>query len=206
MQFDIYGDPLGLMAAHPLTPLLSIHHLDVIAPIFPGLSKLEGVRKLMKAAKAEQASMLQQTITYGRQRRYSFSISTGYVVRVYRGFMAPWELEEVPRTFLSWYGDKARSHFPFNIREIPSDPCKQATLFFMKDRRAKPTSEGLIETVYMKEDQSKKNLTACDTGLNPVERIRVRSTPLDYSWFEVIKSASKSFFPDYIYRTKLVLH
>ena len=66
----------------------------------------------------------------------------------------------------------------------------------MKDRRAKPTSEGLIETVYMKEDQSKKNLTACDTGLNPVERIRIRSTPLDYSWFEVIKSVSKSFFPD----------
>jgi hypothetical protein len=29
-------------------------------------------------------------------------------------------------------------------------------------------------------------MTGCDTRLQQVERIRVRSQPLDYSWFEVI--------------------
>ncbi|KAG0565734.1 hypothetical protein KC19_7G010900 [Ceratodon purpureus] len=179
-QFDIFGDPLGLMAAHPLTPLLSVHHLDVISPIFPNMSKVAAVQRLMNAAKAEQASMLQQTIVYGRHRKYSFSISSGYVVRAYAGFVAPWELEEVPRTFRSWYGDTARSHFPFNTREIPTEICKQPTLFYVHNR----TAGGLIETVYVKADQGGRNLTDCDSRLQQVENIRVRSQPLDYSWFE----------------------
>ena len=186
-QFDIFGDPLGLMAAHPLTPLLSIHHLDVIAPIFPNMSKVGAVRRLMNAAKVEQASMLQQTIVYGRHLKYSYSISSGYVVRAYEGFVAPWELEEVPRTFRSWYGDTARSHFPFNTREIPTDICKRPTLFYVHNRATERTSGGLIETLYMKEDHGTvRNMTGCDTRLQKVEIIRVRGQPLDYSWFEVI--------------------
>lgn len=190
LQFDIYGSALGLMAAHPLTPVLSIHHLDIIDAIFPNRTKISAVIHLMKAAKTEQASMLQQTIVYGRHRRYSFSISSGYVIQVYRGFMAPWELEEVSRTFLSWYFNRSPTHFPFNIREIPKDKCKQATLFYMKSVYPKRTSEGLIETVYVKEHPKKQNLTGCDEGLNPVERIRVRREPLDNSWFEVLSELS----------------
>lgn len=186
-QFDIFGDPLGLMAAHPLTPLLSIHHLDVIEPVFPNMSKVGAVRRLMRAAEVEQASMLQQTIVYGRHRKYSFSISSGYVVRAYAGFVAPWELEEVPRTFRSWYGATAQSHFPFNTRELPAEVCKQPTLFYVRDRAPERTSEGLIEAVYMKEDHGPvRNMTDCDRRLQQVERIRVRRQLLDYSWFEVI--------------------
>lgn len=183
-QFDIFGDPLGLMAAHPLTPLLSIHHLDVIAPIFPNMTKLGAVQRLMKAAKVEQASMLQQTIVYGRHRKYSFSISAGFVVRAYNGFVPPLELEEVPRTFRSWYGDTARSHFPFNTREFPTDICKQPTLFYVHNRTSKRTSEELIETIYMKENLPARNSTACDTKLNQVQKILVRSQRLNYAWFE----------------------
>lgn len=176
------------MAAHPLTPLLSIHHLDVIHPIFPNMSKVGAVQRLMKAAKVEQASVLQQTIVYGRHQKYSFSISSGYVVRAYAGFVAPWELEEVPRTFRSWYGDTARSQFPFNIRELPTDICRKPVLFYVKDQVPERTSHGLIETVYVKEDQWKdRNVTGCDTRLHQLQTIRVRRHPLDFSWFEVIQ-------------------
>ncbi|KAG0503015.1 hypothetical protein HPP92_003087 [Vanilla planifolia] len=34
-QFDVYGNLLGLLAAHPIAPLLTLHHLDVVETIFP---------------------------------------------------------------------------------------------------------------------------------------------------------------------------
>lgn len=182
-QFDIRGNPMGLLAAHPMTPVLSIHHLDIIGSLFPRKSRLVALRLLMRAARVEQASMFQQTITYAQQRRYSFSISSGYVVRVYQGFVAPWELEEAPRTFYSWYGSKNHDHFPFDVREIPDDPCEKPTLFFLSKRFLNNTASGCIETVYLKHRLSESNSNGCDERINSVERIRVRSTPLDHSWF-----------------------
>eukprot|EP00250_Pteridium_aquilinum_P001428 c11624_g1_i1 orf=556-1548(+) len=29
-QFDVHGDPFGLLAAHPITPFISMHHLDEV--------------------------------------------------------------------------------------------------------------------------------------------------------------------------------
>lgn len=180
---------MGLLAAHPLTPVLSIHHLDVIGALFPRRNRLAALRHLMKAARVDQAGMLQQTVTYSKRRRFSFSISSGYVVRVYRGFMPPWELEQVPRTFYSWYGSKSSSHFSFNVRDISEKPCEQPTLFFLVERRSLNTTSsepGLIETVYTKEHvKPAVNLTGCDQTLNPVEKIRVRGAPFSHARFEV---------------------
>ncbi|KAG0594680.1 hypothetical protein M758_UG099100 [Ceratodon purpureus] len=188
-QFDIYGDPMGLLAAHPMTPLLSVHHLDVIGSLSPKKNRLAALRQFVKAARVDEASMAQQTITYAKRRKYSFSISAGYVVRVYRGFMPPRQLEEVPRTFYSWYGSKNGSHFPFNVREIPDEPCQKPTLFVLSERTAIKTNTtsstlGLIETVYQKQLMPALNLTRCNDTLSSVERILVRGAPLNHAPFE----------------------
>ncbi len=182
MQFDVYGDAFGLLAVHPLVPLLSIHHLDIIKPIFHNMTRVQAVRHLLKAASVDQAAMLQQTICYGQRQRWSFSISLGYAVQVYQGFISPWELQRVPRTFLSWHGNKARSHFPFNIQEISVDSCKQPTIFYMSSvhqlqHKTTARGGGSIETVYKKEDQPERNMTGCDTVLSSVQVIRIRKKP-----------------------------
>ncbi|GAB4831836.1 hypothetical protein Ancab_005850 [Ancistrocladus abbreviatus] len=46
-QLDINGDPYGLLAAHPTTPLVSLHHLDRVKPLFPNQTQLESLKRLM---------------------------------------------------------------------------------------------------------------------------------------------------------------
>jgi len=61
-QMDINGDATGLLAAHPLAPLVSIHHLDVINPIFPNTrTQAAALAHLLEAGRLEQASLLQQS-------------------------------------------------------------------------------------------------------------------------------------------------
>ncbi|KAF5954281.1 hypothetical protein HYC85_007137 [Camellia sinensis] len=38
-QYDVYGSLLGLLGAHPVAPLVSLHHLDVVDPIFPRMTR-----------------------------------------------------------------------------------------------------------------------------------------------------------------------
>lgn len=82
-QFDVFGNAHGLLASHPLTPFISMHHLELLDPVFPHMSALDGLRLLTKAMRTEPGSFLQQAVAYDHQRSLSFSISTGYVVQVW---------------------------------------------------------------------------------------------------------------------------
>ncbi|KAK2999559.1 hypothetical protein RJ639_024694, partial [Escallonia herrerae] len=48
-QIDVYGNVFGLLAAHPIAPLVSLHHLDVIDPIFPNVNQVEALQRLKTA-------------------------------------------------------------------------------------------------------------------------------------------------------------
>jgi hypothetical protein len=72
VQLDIRRDELGILAAHPVTPLVSLHHLDFIPEIFPKtttktFTKVEAVKYLLAAARVDPASILQQSICYDRK-------------------------------------------------------------------------------------------------------------------------------------------
>lgn len=82
VQFDVFGNAHGLLASHPLTPFISMHHLELLSPVFPHLSALDGLRHLTKAMRTEPGSFLQQSIVYDKRYSLSFSISSGYVVQV----------------------------------------------------------------------------------------------------------------------------
>ncbi|EFJ36628.1 glycosyltransferase-like protein [Selaginella moellendorffii] len=132
-QFDIYGDAFGLLAAHPVTPLVSIHHLDLIDPVFPNTTQIEALRHFKSSMRVDPGGVLQQSICYDKYKRWSISVSWGYAVQVYRGILPPRLLELPMRTFLSWYRRMDDIGFPFNTRPFLKSPCEQPTIFYMKE-------------------------------------------------------------------------
>ncbi|KAL8496785.1 hypothetical protein ACS0TY_020458 [Phlomoides rotata] len=130
-QYDVYGNLLGLLGAHPVAPLVSLHHLDVVDPVFPGLSRVEGLKRLFESAELDSASIIQQSFCYDKKNYWSISLSWGYVVQVMRGIISPRELEMPTRTFLNWYKRADYTAYAFNTRPVARHPCQKPFLFYL---------------------------------------------------------------------------
>ncbi|GFP94857.1 hypothetical protein PHJA_001630100 [Phtheirospermum japonicum] len=130
-QYDVYGNLLGLLGAHPVTPLVSLHHLDVVDPIFPGISRVDGLKRLFQSVDHDSASIIQQSFCYDKHRYWSISLSWGYVVQVMRGVISPRELEMPTRTFLNWYKRADYTAYAFNTRPVARHPCQKPFLFYL---------------------------------------------------------------------------
>ncbi|KAG2673656.1 hypothetical protein I3843_13G089500 [Carya illinoinensis] len=130
-QYDVYGDLLGLLGAHPVTPLASLHHLDVVKPIFPQMTRVKSLRHLMQSIKLDSANIMQQSICYDKKRYWSISVSWGYVVQILRGVISPRELEMPTRTFLNWYRKADYTAYAFNTRPVTKHPCQKPFIFYM---------------------------------------------------------------------------
>ncbi|KAK7380373.1 hypothetical protein VNO78_32883 [Psophocarpus tetragonolobus] len=145
-QYDVYGDLLGLLGAHPVTPLVTLHHLDVVQPIFPTMNRVESLQHLMKSVKQDSGSIMQQSICYDNERYWSISVSWGYVVQVLRGVLSPRELEMPTRTFLNWYKRADYTAYSFNTRPVTKNPCQKAFLFYMNRTRYDPIRKQIVGT------------------------------------------------------------
>ena len=185
-----------MLASHPVTPLLSIHHLDLIDPIFPNTStkeytRVSALKHLLEAANLETASTMQQSICYDRTRRWSFTVSWGYVVQVYKGFVTPRELEVPQKTFLSWHKETSKVEFPFNTRSNPDDVCKRPTRFFMESVQASSMdgSQAAMESYFGREfSEEKKDCAEKLQPLSGVQRIKVIREYVDHTWYQVSSS------------------
>ncbi|CAL0321914.1 unnamed protein product [Lupinus luteus] len=153
-QYDVYGDLLGLLGAHPVTPLVSLHHLDVVEPIFPGMTRVRSLRHLMESVKQDSASIMQQSICYDRNRFWSISISWGYVVQILRGVMSPRELEMPSRTFLNWYKRADYTAYAFNTRPVYKHPCEKPFVYYMSRTHYDSTKKQTVG-VYLRHKYSK---------------------------------------------------
>lgn len=131
MQFDVYGNLLGLLAAHPITPLVSLHHLDLVEPIFPSMGRVEALKKLKGPMDMDSASLMQQSICYDKNRRWTISISWGYVIQIFRGIILPREMERPARTFFNWYQDADYTGYPFNTRAFSRKKCQQPFVYYL---------------------------------------------------------------------------
>ncbi|XP_043687383.1 uncharacterized protein LOC122638582 [Telopea speciosissima] len=133
-QIDIRGDLFGFLSAHPLTPLLSLHHLDAIKPIFPNLSQMQALEHLFKAVEVDPTRILQQTVCYDRSNSRTVSVSWGYTVQVFEGNHYLPDLISLQRTFMPWQRGRNinSSHFMFNMRDFARDPCKRPSIFFFE--------------------------------------------------------------------------
>ena len=130
-QYDVYGNLFGLLAAHPVTPLVSLHHLDVVEPIFPNVSRVEALQRLMLPAKLDSAGIMQQSICYDKTRSWTISVSWGFAVQIFRGIFSPREMEMPSRTFLNWYRRADYTAYAFNTRPVSRNPCQKPFVFYM---------------------------------------------------------------------------
>lgn len=129
-QLDVRGDAYGLLAAHPVAPLVTLHHLDYVKPLFPGKTQLDSLRKLMQSYQLDAGRTIQQTICYDHKHKWSVSISWGYTAQLYLSLLIPRELEMPLLTFRTWRS-RSEGPFVFNTRPIKADPCEQPIVYFL---------------------------------------------------------------------------
>ncbi|KAL8055519.1 hypothetical protein ABFX02_04G061300 [Erythranthe guttata] len=175
-QIDLHGDISGLLSSHPKSPLISLHHLDKMKPIFPNMDSFESTRHLMKAAAADQTRMLQQTICHHRRSNWTFSVSWGYSANIYERVMPRSYLQKPIETFKPWVGtpETHRPFYMFNTRLPSDDPCEKPHVFFFKGVE-KASSSSEILTTYSR--AAPRGLGPCSDSPNAefVSEIRVFS-------------------------------
>ncbi|CAG7894030.1 unnamed protein product [Brassica rapa] len=160
-QFDVYGNLLGLLSVHPQAPIVSIHHLDVVEPIFPKVDRVKAVERLMISAKLDSASLVQQSICYDRTNQWTMSISWGYTVQITRTYM-PARMMEVPtRTFSDWHKRHDFNNLAFNTRPITYTDCQRPRVFYMS-RTLGDSSSSTTVTEYLRHNELNPN---CEWGI-----------------------------------------
>lgn len=184
-QVDLMGDLNGFLAAHPLTPIVSLHHIEAIFPLFPGTTRAQGLKRLTKAIRVDPHNILQQSICYDPKKEWSFSVSWGYLVHVYKGFIPPHELEVPQLTFMSWHKRRESYAFPMNTRPRPREICDEPANFFMVD--AKKLNDSLSYSAYVKVERPNR-VRSCQEKLMPislVDKIFIENEPIGNEWFQV---------------------
>ncbi|CAA6656461.1 unnamed protein product [Spirodela intermedia] len=132
-QWDVRGNAHGLLAAHPISPFISIHHVEAVDSFYPGLSHLESLELFSKAMKINPSSFLQRSICYERRKKLTFSVSLGYVVQVFPYVVLPRDLERSELTYIAWNNLGNRNEFDFDTRDSYQPLCKKPILFFLDD-------------------------------------------------------------------------
>ncbi|KAJ6424781.1 hypothetical protein OIU84_025536 [Salix udensis] len=123
-QIDLHGDISGLLSAHPQSPVLSLHHIDFVDPIFPSMNRSASVNHLMEAAKVDHSRLLEQTICYQRKNNWSFSTSWGYSTHMYENIHPRSFLLRPVETFKPWLRNFKPPLYMFNTRSLTNDPCE----------------------------------------------------------------------------------
>ncbi|XWS65955.1 hypothetical protein CRYUN_Cryun05aG0158100 [Craigia yunnanensis] len=129
-QFDIRGDPYGLLAAHPMAPLVSLHHLDGLIPMFPNKTRIDSLKTFIQAYRVDPGRILQQSFCYGSKRKWSFVISWGYTIQIYPWFVTTFDLHKPLQTFKTWR-TWSNGPFTFNTRPMSADPCERPIVYFL---------------------------------------------------------------------------
>nr|KYP64241.1 hypothetical protein KK1_018833 [Cajanus cajan] len=130
-QFDVHGNVFGLLAAHPITPLVSMHHLDLVEPIFPNVERVEALQRLIGPMKVDPYGLMQQSICYDKARHWTISVSWGYAVQIFRGVFVARDMEMPARTFLNWDRRADYTGFPFNTRPFSRNVCQKPFVFYL---------------------------------------------------------------------------
>lgn len=184
---DVRGDALGLLVAHPSTPIVSLHHIDHIEPIFPNKTREESLSHLFKAVNVDPERMFQQLICYDRWFWWTISVSWGYVVQVFPHHMTLPDALKVQETFQPWKRSRAvsASIYTFNTRELHPDVCRRQTNFFMESVDQKRHEEDqLVQSVYRKYVDN--NCTSDSSSPRQLEEIKVLSAKLDLDYKQVL--------------------
>ncbi|XP_050387635.1 uncharacterized protein LOC126803941 [Argentina anserina] len=180
-QFDVYGSLFGLLAAHPVAPLVSLHHLDVVEPIFPNTDRIHALQRLELPMKLDSAGLAQQSICYDINRSWTVSVSWGYAVQISRGISSAREMELPTRTFVNWYKKADHAAYPFNTAPVNRDACQEPVVYYLSkaiyNRRTNQTT-----TEYV---QHQTKMPECNWKMaNPsrIHKVLVHKSPDPHLW------------------------
>lgn len=181
-QLDLRGDPYGLLAAHPLAPLVSLHHIDQLNSLFPNQTQIHSLKKLMSAYNLDPARIVQQSLCYDHKRRWSISISWGYTIQIYKTMLSAADLQMPMQTFQTWrtWSD---GPFTFNTRHMSSDPCQQPAMFFL-DQVKMVGTRGSITSYKRYAAKGANECKRADVNNVEVQRIRVSALKLDPEYWK----------------------
>ncbi|KAL1546323.1 hypothetical protein AAHA92_22934 [Salvia divinorum] len=129
-QMDIRGSPFGLLSAHPIAPLISLHHLDYVQPLYPGINRVESIKRLIQAYNTDPGRTLQQSFCYHPTRNWSVSVSWGYNVQIYPFAVTAKDLSTPLQTFLTW-GSWSQAPFTVNTRSLSFNPCERPIIHYL---------------------------------------------------------------------------
>lgn len=182
-QVDLRGDLFGMLSAHPLAPVVSLHHLDVVEPLYPGMNRVEASRHLFEAVEVDPGRVFQQTVCYDHLNLRTISVSWGYAVQVYEGNLLLPDLLSVQQTFTPWRRKRdISSHlFMFNTREFSRDPCKRPAVFFFETVLA---SKNRTESSYKRHTPANCEQNVGST-MN-LQKVRVSTKKLDLQIGQVL--------------------
>ncbi|XP_044948586.1 uncharacterized protein LOC123398141, partial [Hordeum vulgare subsp. vulgare] len=182
-QWDIRGNAHGILAAHAIAPFISIHHVEFVDPIYPGLNSLESLELFTKAMKTEPMSFLQRSVCYDKKHKLTLAISLGYVVQVYPSVLLPPELERSERTYIAFKRMSQRTEFDFDTKEIQKSMCKKPVLFFLKDvwKDGNITRGSYIRSSE-RDDLNRKVFCFRSPPLSDIDEIQVFASPLSKRW------------------------
>ena len=129
----------------------------------------------MKAANVDQSRLLQQTICYNRKISWSFSLSWGFSVHIYKKII-PCSILKIPlETFKPWSWHFKPPFYMFNTRPLSNDPC--ATLHVFSFDSIKKINDHEVLTNYVR--MAPRWLSSCGLAGNHsadmVSRIEVLS-------------------------------
>lgn len=192
-QYDVYGNLFGLLAAHPVTPLVSLHHLDVVEPIFPNVTRLQALERLTIPMKLDSAGLMQQSICYDKSRSWTISVSWGFAVQIFRGVFSPREMEMPSRTFLNWYRRADYTAYAFNTRPVSRNPCQKPFVFYFSKSKFNSTSR-VIFTEY---ERHRVPHPVCKWKMvdpSTFDKVEVYKRPDPYLWKRVSNLQSAQCF------------
>ncbi|XP_065858378.1 uncharacterized protein [Euphorbia lathyris] len=183
-QWDIRGSAHGLLSSHPVAPFISIHHVEAVDPIYPGLSLLDSLKLFTRAMNADPMSFLQRSICYDHERHLSFSVSLGYVIQVFPNIELPRNLDRAEKTYTAWNKISQRHEFDLDTRDPHKSICRRPVLFFLKDTaRQGNATLGSYVRAKMKDDLKRKVFCFPRSPPLPyVETIQVLGHSLTDKW------------------------
>ncbi|KAK9280024.1 hypothetical protein L1049_013709 [Liquidambar formosana] len=180
-QFDVYGNLFGLLSAHPVAPLVSLHHLDVVEPIFPNVDRVQALKRLKVPMKLDSAGLMQQSICYDETRFWTISVSWGYAVQIFRGIFSPREMEMPSRTFINWYRRSDYTGYAFNTRPVSKNTCQKPFVYYLSNALYNAhTNQTVSEYVQHRVPDPECKWKMADPS--QIDRVEVYKRPDPYLW------------------------
>lgn len=169
-----------------MAPLVSLHHLDYLEPMFPNYTRIDSLKSLIKAYQIDPARIIQQSFCYDHMQKWSISIAWGHSVQLYLSMIPANDLQTPLQTFKTWRSWR-NGPFTFNTRPVSSDPCKHPILYFLNEVLEVGKS-GTVTTYERYVDKEGKRCERADyVHAMSVQRFIVSSLKMDTEYWEKVR-------------------